>query len=50
MAHPQLQVALAQGLIKLKKITDATEVVEKLLKQHPDNQQAIALLSELQQS
>lgn len=50
MAHPQLQIALAQGLKELKKIEDATDVVEKLLKQHPDNQQAIELLAELQQS
>lgn len=50
MAHPQLQIALAQGLKELEKIADATKVVEKLLKQHPDNQQAIALLAELQQS
>lgn len=50
MVHPQLQIALAQGLKKLDKIADATSVVEKLLKQHPENKQAIALLAELQQS
>ncbi|BBN83853.1 hypothetical protein PA25_38380 [Pseudoalteromonas sp. A25] len=45
--HPMLDINLAQGYIKLNKHQQAKAVVEKVVKSHPDNEQAKALLTQL---